>query len=162
MITLSDLKLEEYERVWSWANFPRSAFFDDFGPKTAEEFKALLAIRLATEYVWGVYSHSVDGAPNKGSLIGYAGATEINPLTAQLRGMVLDPKHRGKGYGIETLKLVKLMLIQRGYNKVMGSCFSTNGRMISVFRKVSAEREGFLKNVTEVGGISTDLILWSM
>lgn len=141
--------------LWMWANAPRSASIDDFGPSNFNEFHIELLHRADLEFTWEIQEH--------GQTIGYVGAVQMNPMAAQIKGLVVDPNFRGKGYGPQALKnVVQELKDQRGYTKVLASCFSTNRVMITRFEKMKATREGTFHKVTRVGGELVDLILWDL
>lgn len=140
--------------VGRWVNSPRNAHFDDYGPRSDVEFERALRHRIITEKCFIIES---GGQP-----IGYLGYVPLTPMVLQFRGIVIDPVHRGNGFGPAAMKLAIKSARQQGFEKFIVETFAHNEAANRMIFRCGGVREGVRRNATRQNGKLIDMIIWSM
>lgn len=138
------------EDIWSWLNEFQSSNFDDYGPRSADEFVSLTASKSSL-MTWGI---ELDGVPS--GLIGF------QPITSRL-GMLngvcfRKAAHRTGGPDL-AFKRVLDALWGIGIEKVSATYFADNDHARRFLARHGAEDEGLMKSHTMRSGVPTDMRL---
>lgn len=123
--------------AWEWLNQDPSANFDDYGPKTVEEFADdLLRRHQAGQILVGVLKGN--------SPVGIMGFQPVTERLGHFAGICFAKHAQGKGVGTIAVGLMLLALWKEGFEKVEAMFFADNERVAGLFRKLGAHDEGLL------------------
>ena len=136
--------------LWAWLNEPRAPNFDDFGPRTYEEFLNELRSRVWPHRPWSIW--------HEGAAIGYLAFQPLSPMLGFFRGMVMAPKWRGKGIGSLALRMaVQRLVAADGYSKLVVATYGDNARVRKMFEACGFEDVGYITGATIRAGQPLDV-----
>lgn len=146
---IDTLRGDELTKVWNWLVDEPALHFDDFGPKTFEQF---------VEYMSGLEGRNIIMfAVRKGKKL--VGAVGFSPEDAHIKGMVFDESERGTGLPVSALRVLLLMLWKVGIKDVTFRYFASNRRMPGFLRKLGAKFIGLDGHTTQ-GGVPVQFAKW--
>jgi RimJ/RimL family protein N-acetyltransferase len=135
--------------AWKWMN-QSPMNFDDYGPKTIEEFSAdLLKRHQAGQIIVAVL---LAGEP-----VGIIGFQPVTPRLGHFSGICFAAHAQGNGLGTEATRTFIEALWLDGYEKIEAMFFAENERVAAMFRKLGAHDEGLLYEHTLRAGRPVDM-----
>jgi RimJ/RimL family protein N-acetyltransferase len=137
------------EELWRWLNAPRDPNFDDYGPRTVEEFRLELDKRRRLECTWGI---SLGG-----ELVGYLGFIPQTQICGAFHGLVIEPEKRGMGIGAAAVAEAIGDLRVAGFEKFMVWVFADNHGIAHLFGKLGFTEEGYISGATRRSGEPLDM-----
>lgn len=101
--------------------------------------------------------------PNLG-IIGHLFLQKVYRLGPVMEaGVMIDPKHQGKGYGTEALRnLIKYAFEEMNVHRIEASCDARNASAVKMLEKAGMSREGICKESMLVGGKWEDEYLYAV
>jgi RimJ/RimL family protein N-acetyltransferase len=150
---ISPFPPESLPEAWAWLNqFPHSNF-DDFGPKTYEEFVLEMDRREGMgEHTWGAVDET-------GEPVGIIGYRPIVAFTGCFHGVCFDKRVHGTGIAKAAVAETIRQLMAGGVEKISASYFADNHRIHAFMKRLGARNEGYLRNQTIRGGKFVDMRL---
>jgi RimJ/RimL family protein N-acetyltransferase len=138
--------------AWGWLQqFPR-ANFDDFGPRSCEEFLVEMRRRRESgERSWAVRS--------EGRAVGLVGYAQLAPHSGTFHGVCFDRSVHGTGLTRAAIEAILEQVFAEGTRKVMAGYFSDNHRVHTFFKRLGAQSEGLLRAQTYRQGQPVDMRL---
>jgi len=151
MTLLSPFPASALPRAWEWLReFPANNF-DDYGPRTLEEFLAVMEERASQEFTWGVLY--------EGELCGIIAFLPLTERTGTFHGICFTRSVHGKGIAKEAVGQVIEELFASGIQKIQAGIFADNIRVARFLTGLGAVEEGLLREQTMRGGIAVDMQL---
>ncbi len=151
-ITIRGIVPEDIPLLWKWLQeYPR-ANFDDYGPRTEEEFHVTMARRLQNHEL-------CMGALENGKLIGMIGYSPITDRLGSLHGICFSKEVHGTGAAAASVRRFLGMLFAGKVEKVFATYFADNLRIKKFLRKQGFVHEGMLVSHTVRVGKAIDMSL---
>jgi len=141
-IALRAVHPDDLHLLWIWLNeFPR-ANFDDYSPKTFEEFQVEIFQRMQPDSSGRVREFIVvallDGKP-----IGFIGYRPITERLGTLHGICFSKAVHGKGHAAFAVRnLINAIMKDGKVQKIEANYFKDNARIKKFLRKLGFEHEG--------------------
>jgi len=139
MISIIPFPAELLETAWGWLQECRRFNFDDYGPRTLDEFVEHMAARSASEmeYLWAVTLG--------GEAVGMIGVTRPAERLAVFHGICFTKRVHRKGVALEAVQAIIDGLHSSGVERIEASFFADNGRVRRFFQKLGLSDEGTLR-----------------
>lgn len=138
-------------RVWKWIESFRQKVFDDFGPKTEDQFIEYWVSRQFRS--WAVLRHGVLG--------GVITSTNITPRVAEMH-CIFREEFWGHENTVPPICAVADILIETGITKVTSCVTPDNHGIVALLKKIGGVREGHLRGQQLRGGKPSDLIIMAV
>lgn len=135
--------------AWEWLHEFPEANFDDYGPKTLQEFAGDLLERVqGGQLIIGVVSGGVT--------VGIIGFQPLTERLGKFAGICFSKAVHGQGIAFSAVKMMLETLWVEGYEKIEMKFFADNERIANLFHKLGAHDEGMLFEHTLRGGRAID------
>lgn len=138
--------------AWEWLHEAPQFNFDDYGPKTLEEFYADLMRRVQS-------GQSIIGIVRSGEPVGMVGFHGVTPRLGHFAGLCITRTARHQGVGTQALGMLIKSFWAEGLEKIEAMFFSDNVIAEALFRKLGAHDEGILREHALRGGRTVDVKL---
>ncbi len=154
MVSISQFPMDRLPEAWQWLQqFPLNNF-DDFGPRTCDEFQTEMYRRLSNE--------SLTAVSYLGELCGIVGLVRLSPRVSMFHGICFDAKVHGIGIASRGVNLILNECFRRGAAKVSANYFADNLTIHRFLWKLGFIEEGYLHNHTVRQGKPVDMKLVSL
>lgn len=139
---------EALPRVWGWIAPFRERLFDDFGPKTQDEFVASMSARWPCYATWAIRAD--------GELCGLMTMERLSPWVGNAH-MLIKREFHGKGVAVKAARKVIAEMFALGVGKIAMYPLEGNLAVASLNCHLGAKREGCLQGHTVRGGKPCDV-----
>lgn len=148
-LALAAFPAELLPLLWEWlSEFPK-ANFDDYGPKTLEQFREWMLLRAQS-------GTKTLGVIVDGSFVGAIAVLQLDK-SAMFRGICFSKAMHGKGVAHAACQIVLQAHWDEGFRKVAAEYMADNRRVRHFLEKLGAVDEGYLKRETLRGGRPMDV-----
>jgi len=132
---------EALPEAWEWAHeFPASNF-DDYGPRSFEQFEAEILSRNEREQrTWGV--------KHDGRWCGLVGFYSGNQRTGMMRGILFARHVHGQGVARQAVSRILNGLFDDGIEKIGAAYFADNYHVDRFLKNLGGVQEGYLRAQT--------------
>ena len=149
-VSLAPFPAESLGDLWAWCNEYPKANFDDFGPNTSQDLRALWGLRIAAGY-------KLIGVTVGDKFVGAIGFQPSTSGVGRLCGICFSKGVHGKGVAKQAVTAVLAALWAEGYRKVTAEYLVTNHRISHFLVKLGAVQEGYFKAETMQSGRAVDV-----
>ncbi len=140
------------DMAWEWLNQDRHVNFDDYGPRTVEEFADNLLSRVER-------GQTIMAVLKGGVPVGMIGFQPVTERLGQFAGICIAKQAQRKSVGTIAVGILLLSLYSEGFEKIEAAFFADNEGVEALFRKLGAREEGILLEHTLRGGKPVDMKL---
>lgn len=151
-VSLRGITPDDVPLLWKWLNEYPHQNFDDYGPRSIEEFEVEMISKIQRGEVFVVALHN-------GQPVGCIGYAKETPRTGSFRGICFAKSVHRTGVAAFAVKHFLKSVFSAGTDKVSATYFSDNMAIKNFLKKQGFGLEGTLMAHTMRRGVPTKMSL---